>query len=195
MTDAINEIIDSDGKISLSQRKDLEQLWKTPKFLNKFNQFQFLNKISQRFFFEQLTNSYDAARGFVEAQYETLKLVESMTISSDSEELTLDQDFATIENEINENRIHGLTFLRNLKNTFPEIYDSIATRQAIRSNLNNELKTVERLQKKGQIGSDEAHKMIESIEERMKKLLDSPPEIIPPEKAKLLQEISWFKES
>lgn len=194
LTDAINEIIDSDGKIPLSQRKDLEQLWKTPKYLTKLQSVPILGNISQRFFFEQLTNSYDAARGFVEAQYETLKLAESMAISSDTEELTIDQDLATIENEINENRIHGLTFLRNLKNTFPEIYDSIATRQAIRSNLNNELKIVERLQKKGQIGTDEAHKMIESIEERMKKLLDSPPEIIPPEKAKLLQEVSWLKE-
>ena len=194
LTDAINEIIDSEGKISLSERKDLEQLWQTPKFLNKLQSIPILDKISQRFFFERLTNSYDAARGFVEAQYDTLKLAEGMAISSDTEELAIDQDLATIESEINENRIHGLTFLRNLKNTFPEIYDAIATRQAIRSNLNNELKIVERLQKKGQIGSDEAHKMIESIEERMKKLIDSPPEIKPPEKAKLLQEISWLKE-
>jgi NhaP-type Na+/H+ or K+/H+ antiporter/CRP-like cAMP-binding protein len=194
LTDAINEIIDSDGKISLSERKDLEQLWQTPKYLNKLQSIPILNKISQRFFFERLAISYDAARGFVEAQYETLKLAESMTISSNTEELTIDQDIATIESEINENRIHGLTFLRNLKNTYPEIYDSIATRQAIRTNLNNELKIVERLQKKGQIGTDEAHKMIDSIEERMKKLVDSPPEIVPPEKAKLLQEIQWLKE-
>ncbi len=194
LTDAINEIIDSDGKISLSERKDLEQLWQTPKFLNKLQFVPILNKISQRFFFEQLTNSYDAARGFVEAQYATLKLTESMAISLDTEELTIDQDISTIESEINENRIHGLTFLRNLKNTYPEIYDAIATRQAIRSNLNSELKIVERLQKKGQIGSDEAHKMIDNVEERMKKLIDSPPEIKPPEKALLLQEIPWLKE-
>lgn len=194
LTDAINEIIDSEGKISLSARKDLESLWQTPKFLNKLQSVPVLKKLSQRFFFERLANSYDAARGFVEAQYETLKLVESMTISSDTDELTIDQDLSTIESEINENRIHGLTFLRNLKNTFPEIYDAIATRQAIRSNLNSELKIVEKLQKKGQIGTDEAHRMIDSIEERMKKLVDSPPEIKPPEKAKLLQEVPWLKE-
>lgn len=194
LTDAINEIIDSDGKIPLSERKDLEQLWQTPKYLNKLQSIPILNKISQNFFFERLANSYDAALGFVEAQYQTLKLVESMAINTDAEELTLDENIAIIESEINENRIHGLTFLRNLKNTYPEIYDSIATRQAIRSNLNSELKIVDRLQKKGQIGTDEAHKMVESIEERMKKLLDSPPEIVPPEKAKLLQEIPWLKE-
>jgi len=194
LTDAINEIIDSEGKIPLSQRKDLEQLWQTPKFLNKLQAVPVLSKISQHFFYERLTNSYDAARGFVEAQYATLKLAESMAISSNTEELTIDEDIATIENEINENRIHGLTFLRNLKNTYPEIYDSIATRQAIRTNLNSELKIVEKLLKKGQIGSDEAHKMIESIEGRMKKLVDSPPKIKPPEKAKLLQEIAWLKE-
>ncbi|MFO7827688.1 MAG: cation:proton antiporter [Bacteroidales bacterium] len=194
LTDAINEIIDSDGKIALSERKDLEQLWKTPKFLSKLQSIPLLGKISERFFFDRLAISYDAARGFVEAQYETLKLVESMVISSNTEELTIDQDLATVENEINENRIHGLTFLRNLKNTYPEIYDAIATRQAIRSNLNNELKIVERLMKKGQLGSDEAEKMLDSIEERMKKLVDKPPAIKPPEKAKLLQDIPWLKE-
>ncbi|MFW5721407.1 MAG: cation:proton antiporter, partial [Bacteroidota bacterium] len=194
LTEAINEIIDSDGKKPLSERKDLEQLWKTPKFLSKLQSVSLLGKLSQRFFFDRLANSYDAARGFVEAQYETLKLVESMAISSNTEELTIDEDLATVESEINENRIHGLTFLRNLKNTYPEIYDAIATRQAIRSNLNNELKVVDRLMKKGQIGSDEAVKMIDSIEERMKKLVDTPPEIKPPEKAKLLQDIPWLKE-
>ncbi len=194
LTDAINEIIDSEGKIPLSERKDLEQLWKTPKFLSKLQPVPVLGKISQHFFFERLSQSYDSALGFVDAQYESLKLLESMAISSGTAEMTVDQDLSTIESEINENRIHGLTFLRNLKHTYPEIYDSIATRQAIRSNLNNELKTVERLQKKGQIGSDEAVKMIDSIEERMKKLVDSPPEIIPPEKAMLLQDIPWLKE-
>ncbi|MEE4198910.1 MAG: cation:proton antiporter [Bacteroidales bacterium] len=194
LADAINEIIDADGKIPLSDRKDLEKMWETPKFLSKLQSIPLLNKISQSFFFDRLANSYDAARGFVEAQYETLKLVESMAISSNTEELTIDQDLATVESEINENRIHGLTFIRNLKNTYPEIYNAIATRQAIRSNLNNELKVVDRLLKKGQIGSDEARKMIDSIEERMKKLVDRPPEIKPPEKAKLLQEIPWLKE-
>ncbi|MDK2977696.1 MAG: hypothetical protein PWP52_410 [Bacteroidales bacterium] len=194
LTDAINEIIDSEGKIPLSERKDLEQMWKTPKFLSKLQSIPLLGKISQRFFFDRLAISYDAARGFVEAQYESLKLIESMAISSTTKELIIDQDLATVESEINENRIHGLTFIRNLKNTYPEIYDAIATRQAIRSNLNNELKIVDRLMKKGQIGSDEAKKMIDSIEERMKRLVDKPPEIKPPEKAKLLQDIPWLKE-
>ncbi|HAN17710.1 MAG: hypothetical protein A2X13_03690 [Bacteroidetes bacterium GWC2_33_15] len=194
LTAAINEIIDKEGQISLSERKDLEQLWQTPQFLGILQSVPILGKITQQFFFERLSTSYDAARGFVEAQYESLKLIEGMVLSSSSDELTLDQDLATVEAEINENRIHGLTFLRNLKNTYPEIYDSIATRQAIRSNLNNELKTVEKLLKKGQIGSDESEKMIHSIEERMKKLIDSPPEIKPLEKSILLQEIPWLAE-
>ncbi|MGE0089534.1 MAG: cation:proton antiporter [Bacteroidales bacterium] len=194
LTDAINEIIDQDGKIPLSERKDLEHLWQTPKFLSKLQSVPIIGKITQQFFFDRLVTSYDAARGFVEAQYESLKLLEGMVLSSSSDELTLDQDLATVESEINENRIHGLTFLRNLKNTYPEIYDSIATRQAIRSTLNSEHKIVERLLKKGQIGEDEAVKMIESIEERMKRLIDAPPEVKPLEKGILLQEIPWLAE-
>lgn len=194
LTEAINDIIDKDGKIPLSERKDLEQLWQTPKILGKLQSVPVIGKITQQFFFDRLVTSYDAARGFVEAQYESLKLLEGMVLSSSSDELTLDQDLATIEAEINENRIHGLTFLRNLKNTYPEIYDSIATRQAIRTTLNSELKIVEKLQKKGQIGEDEAIKMTESIEERMKKLIDSPPAVKPLEKSSLLQEIPWLAE-
>ena len=194
LTDAINEIIDKEGQISLSDRKDLEQMWQTPRFLGKLQLVPVLRNMTQRIFFDRLAISYDAARGFVEAQYENLKLIEGMVLSSSSEELTLDQDLATVESEINENRIHGLTFLRNLKNAYPEIYDAISTRHAIRSNLNTELKTVDKLLKKGQIGSDEAEKMVHSIEERMKKLIDSPPKVMPLEKSILLQEISWLAE-
>ncbi len=192
LSEAINEIIDADGKIPLSERKDLEQLWQTPKFLNKLQAVPVMGKITQRIFFDRLAIGYDTARGFVSAQYDNLKLVEGMMITAEKDK-KLEENLQILETEINENRIHGLTFLRNLRNTYPEIYKAITTQQAIRSNLNYEKRTVERLLKKGQIGSDEAAKMLDSIEKRMKILVDSPPEIKPPEKAKLLAGISWLK--
>jgi len=195
LSDAINEIIDQGGKISLSQRTDLENLWKTPRILNKLQKIPLLGKIAERIFIDNLAISYDTAKGFITAQYDSLKLIESMHIKKSSSENNSEDEkiLSQLEEEINENRIHGITFLRNLRNSYPEIYNAISTRQAIRSTLNYEQKMVERLLKKGQIDAEEAAKINSNIEKRMKKLVDAPPDVKTPEKAKLLENISWFK--
>ncbi len=193
LTDAIREIMDEGGLVSLSERKDLEQEWKTPKILGKLQSMRLLGKLSQRFFFERLATSYDSARGFVQAQDESLKLIENMMIAKDDEGESIDEEnLSVIEAEINENKIHGLTFLRNLRNSYPEIYNAIATRQAIRSVLNYEKRMVERLLNKGRIDSGEAGKIISGIEERMKMLMDRPPSLELPKPIELLRDISWL---
>ena len=190
LSDTINDIIDAGGTIPLSQRKDLEELWKTPKMLNKLQNIPLLGKVIENYFFERLSISYDTARGFVEAQEECLKLVESMARSAvDKDE---EKILGIVEEEINENRIHGLTFIRNIRKNYPEIYTAIATRQAIRSMLNYELKTVERLQKNGRIDSSEAGKMVSVIEERMKRLMQKPPKIKLPDTLEIIKEIPWL---
>jgi CRP-like cAMP-binding protein len=194
LSDAINEIIDRGGTIPLSEREDLEQLWRTPKILNKLQRIPFLGRIAERIFVDNLAVSYDTAKGFITAQYDTLKLVESMYIKT-SEDNTIEEGLLQqVENEINENRIHGITFLRNLRNSYPEIYNAISTRQAIRSTLNYEQKALERLLKKGQVDSEEANRINATIEQRMKQLIDSPPPVKTPEKANLLVNIPWFKD-
>ncbi|GAH53882.1 unnamed protein product [marine sediment metagenome] len=120
--------------------------------------------------------------------YRSLKTDDQM--NDEEEEKTL----GIIEEEINENKIHGQTFIRNIRKNFPEIYSAIATRQAIRSMLNYERRTVERLQKNGRIESGEAKKMISGIEERMKKLMDSPPSVSLPDAVELLKDVSWLKD-
>lgn len=193
LTDAIREIMDEGGLVSLAKRKDLEQEWKTPKILGRLQSMAVLGKLAQRFFFERLATSYDSARGFVYAQDENLKLIENMLISQDEEGGSIDEEnLGVIEAEINENKIHGLTFLRNLRNSYPEIYNAIATRQAIRSVLNYEKRMVDRLLSKGRIDSGESGKILAGIEERMKKLMDSPPSLELPKPVELLREISWL---
>jgi NhaP-type Na+/H+ or K+/H+ antiporter len=194
LTDAINEIIDAGGRIPLSNRKDLEQLWKTPKFLHKLTHLPVLGKLAERTFFERLTISYDAARGFLEAQKEVMNLVGSMYRSADEANGDTEKNLAIIEEEINENQIHGQTFIRNLRKNYPEIYKAIATRQATRTTLNYELKTIERLKKNGRISSAEAEKMVASVEERMKKLQQKPPTAEFPEIYDVVKNISWLKD-
>ncbi len=192
LSDGINEILDAGGMKSLSDRQDLEEEWKTPKLLGTVQSWPFLRRAAQRFFFERLAVSYDSAMGFVMAQEETLKLVDSMVISASDEEEK--QKLEIIENEINENRIHGLTYLRNIRNSYPEIYTAISTRQAIRAMLNAEKHTVDRLVNRGRIDGGEAEKMHHSIEARMKKLLESPPAFDMPQSTDLLRGISWLKD-
>ena len=59
-----------------------------------------------------------AAVGFIAAQEECLKLIESMYRAEDESERP---NLERIEQEVNENIISGQTFVRNLRNTYPEI--------------------------------------------------------------------------
>lgn len=196
LSDDIDVLLDAEGNIPLSQRIDLEQFWKTPKYMNRIQSIPVIGRIAERFFFEKLAVSYDSARGFVAAQEEVEKLVASLliTVSSESGDDSPEaRNLAVIEDEINENRIQGLTFLRNLKEAFPEIYNAIETRQAIRSTLNHQRNTVKRLLKSGRIEPDEAGKMLSDIEGRMKSLIDSPPQYKQPEAMKMLNEAEWLR--
>ena len=192
LTETIDIIIDQDGMIPLSQRQDLEESWKTKTWQELLQKIPLFSKLSRRYFFEKLSVSYDSARAFVEAQDDALKLVESMIRGLEVESIRQRHEDARIleiiEEEIKENKIHGQTFLRNLRKNYPEIYSAITTRQAIRTLLNYEKHTAERLLKNGRLENGEAQKMMADIEERMKKLMDSPPHARIPDTISLLKE-------
>ncbi len=198
LSDTIQKIIDESGLIPLSQRKDLEESWKTPRWLDLIQKIPFLSKLSRRHFFEKISVSYDSARAFVRAQDDNLKLVEQMVRGLKVESIGKKEDdekiLALLEEEITENRMLGQTFLRNLRKNYPEIYTAVATRQAIRTLLNYERYTVEKMQKNGRLENDEAQRMIGEIEQRMKKLMDSPPVIDMPEAENLLHDSALFRD-
>jgi NhaP-type Na+/H+ or K+/H+ antiporter len=190
LTDTVNDILDDKGAQSLSHRKDLELLWQPPKWLSTLQSLPIIGKVTENAFFERLAVSSDCAVGFIAAQEECLKLLESMYRAEDKSERP---NLELIEQEVNENIISGQTFVRNLRNTYPEIYRSIATRQAIRSVLNYEMHTVSRLRGKGRLDGSEAAKLTHEIEARMKQLLEKPPSIELPETGELLEAVSWVK--
>ncbi len=197
LNDGINAILDSEGELSLSDRQDLEKELETPNVLNKLQRFPLIGTLARKMFFDKLSLSYDVARGFITAQEEALQLVQNMIVSRDPNASVEGEEMKTLkmmEQEINENRIHGLTFIRTIRNTYPEIYKAIATRQAIRSVLNYEKKTIDRLQKKGRLDTGETAKLINDIEERMKKLIDSPPSLAMPKQQDILTDIQWLKD-
>jgi hypothetical protein len=174
LSDSISEVLDSGGTIPLSDRKDFEQTWETPEYLNKLRKLPLIGGFAERALLDRLSVSYDCAKGFVMAQDEALKLIESMYRVDNAEE---SEHLPMLESEINQNRIHGQTFIRNLRKSYPEVYRAISTRQAIRNMLSYEKHTVDRLMKKGRIGGDEAARMYKSIEERTKRLIRNAPEV------------------
>jgi len=193
LTDAINVIIDEGGLVSLSKRKDLEQDWKTPRILDFLQRMPVVGKLAKNFFFERLATSYDSASAFVYAQEESRELLKELAEGSGDETEAMDpESVEMIEGEIDENKIQGQTFLRLLRNYYPEIYISIATRQAARVMLNHEQHTVKLLLGKGMIDSGEAEKITAGIEEQMKVLMHSHPPMRIPGAADILKEISWL---
>jgi len=174
LSDTIDEILDEDGKISLSKRADLEEMWKTSKRLTRLQNIPVIGNISKRLYFDRMVVSYDSARAFVEAQEQMLKLLDSMIRSAEEKDDSAQKVFAVIEEEIYENKIQGQTFLRNLRKNLPEIYNAITTRQAIRSVLNYERHIIEKLHKSGRIGSDETKRLTAEVEAKMKSVMNTP---------------------
>lgn len=173
LSDNISHLLDEGGKVPLSDRKDLEESWKIPDILDKVSDWPLVGKIATNWYLDRMMLSYDCAVSFVMAQEESLKLLESL-IRTDKEDRNV---LEIIESEINENRIEGQTFLRNLRKNYRGVFKAVSTTQAVRSLLNYENKTVERLQKRGRIDGGEAARMTKSIESRLKKLQKNPPAI------------------
>lgn len=173
LSDNISQLLDDGGNVPLSYRKDLEESWRIPETLSKISKWPILGKLAKDYYLDRMMLSYDCAVSFVMAQEEALKLVESMsrTEKENADALEL------IESEINENRIEGQTFLRNLRKNYPGVYKAVSTTQAIRSLLNYEVKTIERLQKRGRIDGGEASRMMDAIDDRYKRLQKNPPSI------------------
>jgi Na+:H+ antiporter len=161
----INEIIDSGGEKLLSDRGDLDSLLDTKNSLQKLGA---LASFFSKRYVEKLAASFDAAKGFYTAQQQCLKMLKELqaAAANDAESATLKE----IESEIEENNIQALTFLRNFKNEYPNIYRHVSTRQAIRTLLNTEKAKVNELVKAGRITGDEATLMIDDIEVRMQNL-------------------------
>jgi len=169
LSDSISELLDERNITSLAHRKDLEESWSTPEFLNKLRKWPLINRWAESQLMSRLVISHDCAIGFIEAQDQTLKLVGSMARNKEDS----DGNLLLIEEEINENKIHGQTFIRNLRKNYPEIYVAISTQQAIRKVLNYERQNIEKLQKNGRIDEAEAERMNKNLDNRLKHFVDS----------------------
>ena len=77
-----------------------------------------------------------------------------------------------LKDEIRQNRLAGLEFIRNMHENYPEATVGIETKDAIRSVLNHERNTIRKLRAEGMLEADEAGRMITNVEERMKDVME-----------------------
>jgi NhaP-type Na+/H+ or K+/H+ antiporter len=160
LVNEVNEILDANGEISLSDRKDLEELLYTRTKM-KTAKFAFLFKKN---YIKKLYTSFDMAMAFYYAQIECEKMVASSERSAETKEMKMLEE---VEFEIEENKIQALTYLRNFKKEFPQIYKEISTKKAMLIVLNQEKRTISRLFRQGRITSNEKTKMIGMVDDKI----------------------------
>ncbi|MBT3424134.1 MAG: cyclic nucleotide-binding domain-containing protein [Bacteroidetes bacterium] len=197
LTDNIKEVIDKEGTIPLNERDYLANLWRAPKLLSKLQSAPIIGAIARKSLLDRLAVNYDTARGFVISQEEIAKLASIMDFDFNQDDVTDDEEeriATTIKDEINSNRIKGLTYLKETHQAYPEITKAIETRQAARSVLNYEKSSIKKLQKEGKLEDSEAAGLIVDMELRMKKLMEAPLIIKMPEPIEILEQLPWLKQ-
>ena len=98
-----------------------------------------------------------------------------------------------LKDEIRQNRLKGLEYIRNMHENYPEATVGIETKDAIRSVLNHERNSIKKLRSDGMLEADEADRMIVEVEARMKDIMESSLELRLPEPEEVLREVNWLK--
>ena len=187
----LSEFLDLQGKVPMTDRGYLEKVCGVSKLTEAFKDLPLL----KNHFTDRITVSYDAAKGFVVAQQDMAKMVDSLAKeldeSGDAEKL--DKTTRLLKDEIRQNRLSGLKFIRTMHENYPEATVGIETKDAIRSVLNHERNTIKKLKSDGMLEADEAARLIIAVEERMKEVMESSLDLRLPEPEEVLREVNWLK--
>lgn len=187
----IKELIDQGGKVPLSDRDYLDNIWQVPKWMESLKGVP----VFKRMFMDRLATTYESAKSFVIAQEEVAKLVDSLVANTEGDvgKQAADEKAKQLKGEIMQNRLRGLNFLRDMRENYPELIVGIETKDAARSVLNHERNTIKKLKAAGTIELDEADRMIVDVEGRMKDIMDRPLVLRLPEPEEVLREVTWLK--
>ncbi len=187
----LSEFLDLQGKVPMTDRDYLEKVCGVSKLADAFRDVPFL----KNFFSDRITVSYDSAKAFVVAQQDIAKMVDSLAKELDEtgDPKKFQQNTRLLKDEIRQNRLKGLQFIRDMHESYPEATVGIETKDAIRSVLNHERNTIRKLKAEGMLEADEASRLITAVEERMKEVMDSPLELRLPEPSEVLREVNWLK--
>ncbi len=187
----LSEFLDLQGKVPMTQRDYFDKAFGVSKVTEALKDLPLL----KNHFAERVTVSYDSAKAFVVAQQDMAKMVDSLVKelddSGDAEKLL--KTNRLLKDEIRQNRLAGLKFIRNMHENYPEATVGIETKDAIRSVLNHERNTIKSLRSEGMLEADEAGRMITNVEERMKDVMERSLDLRLPEPEEVLREVNWLK--
>ena len=186
----IKEVLDKGGKVPLSDRDYLDNIWQVPKWMESLKGLPVFRQI----FMDRLATTYESAKSFVIAQEEVAKLVDSLVTNTEGDvgKEAADKNAKLLKGEIMQNRLRGLNFLRDMREDYPELIVGIETKDAARSVLNHERNTIKKLKAAGTIELDEADQMIVDVEGRMKDIMDRALVLRLPEPEEILREVTWL---
>ena len=159
----LSEFLDLQGKVPMTERGYLDKVCGVSKLTEAIREIPFL----KGYFTDKITVSYDSAKAFVVAQQDMAKMVDTLVKeldeSGDPEKLS--KASRVLKDEIRQNRLAGLQYIRNMHENYPEATVGIETKDAIRSVLNHERNTIKKLKSDGMLEADEASRMIIAVED------------------------------
>ncbi|MBP52882.1 MAG: hypothetical protein CMI27_07025 [Opitutae bacterium] len=187
----LSEFLDLQGKVPMTERGYLEKICGVSKLTEAFKDLPLL----RNHFTDRITISYDSAKAFVVAQQDMAKMVDTLAkeLDESGDPEKLQKTIRLLKDEIRQNRLTGLQFIRNMHENYPEATVGIETKDAIRSVLNHERNTIKKLKAEGMLEADEASRLIIAVEERMKEVMESSLELRIPEPEEVLREVTWLK--
>lgn len=167
LMDTVNHIIDREGNVSLSARKDFVLGFKPSKLILVLRNAGFFKTYFKNHIFSKMYDSYDGSVSFVVAQESCMELLKEM---KNNYAITQD-DFAIIESELNQNILEGNAFLIDLKSKYPSEYVKISTLQAQTLMYCKERSIIEEMEEKGIVDEEEGKRLMSDLETRIKKNL------------------------
>jgi len=187
----LSEFLDLQGKVPMTDRDYLDKVCGVSKLTEAIRDVPFI----KGHFTDKISVSYDAAKAFVVAQQDMAKMVDTLVkeLDDSGDQDKLGKASRLLKDEIRQNRLRGLEYIRNMHENYPEATVGIETKDAIRSVLNHERNTIKKLKSDGMLEADEASRMITAVEERMKEVMESSLELRLPEPEEVLREVTWLK--
>ena len=187
----LSEFLDLQGKVPMTERGYLDKVCGISKLTEAIREVPLV----KGYFTDKITVSYDSAKAFVVAQQEMAKMVDTLVkeLDESGDPEKVGKASRLLKDEIRQNRLKGLEFIRNMHENYPEATVGIETKDAIRSILNHERNTIKKLKSDGMLEADEASRLIIAVEERMKTVMESSLSLRLPESEEVLREVTWLK--
>ena len=186
----LSEFLDFQGKVPMTERSYLDDICTVNKLSEALKDLPFL----KRYFSDKVTIGYSfQSFCYCSASHgqNCRFLARELDDTGDAEKQQ--KTARLLKDEIRQNRLRGLQYIRNMHENYPEVTVGIETKDAIRSVLNHERSTIKKMRGEGMLEADEASRMITAVEERMKNVMESPLELRLPEPEEVLREVTWLK--